>query len=145
MSGKFDLIVVGGGFAGTAAALEAAVKGLKVLLIEKYNCLGGAAANGLVLPFMNYCTQSPSTGERTPLTGSLFLEIIHRMKQLGGLHKNERTFDEEILKIVLNRMCIERGVNLLFNAAVTGVGWLLSGGICSQRRGSTLDLCLSGR
>lgn len=121
MDRKFDLIVVGGGFAGTAAALEAADKGLNVLLVEKYNCLGGAAANGLVLPFMNYCTKSPTTGERTALTGSLFLEIIHRMKQLGGLRANECTFDEEILKIVLNRMCIERGVNLLFNATVVGV------------------------
>ena len=36
----YDLIVVGGGFAGVAAAIEAARSGLQVLLIEKYNCLG---------------------------------------------------------------------------------------------------------
>lgn len=121
MDRKYDLIVVGGGFAGVAAALEAADKGLDVLLVEKYNCLGGAAANCLVLPFMNHWTKDAETGEYTPLTGSLFLEIADRMAKLGGFHENKRTFDEEILKIVLNRMCLERGVNLLFNTTVTGV------------------------
>ncbi|MBR4941492.1 MAG: FAD-dependent oxidoreductase [Clostridia bacterium] len=121
MGKKYDLIVVGGGFAGTAAAVEAAEKGLQVLLVEKYNCLGGAAVNCLVLPFMKYWTKTPETKEVTPLTGSLFLEIVSRMGQLGGCHENRCTFDEEVLKLVLNRMCIERGVELLFNATVTGV------------------------
>lgn len=121
MDKKFDLIVVGGGFAGTAAALEAAEKGLQVLLVEKYNCLGGAAANCLVLPFMNHWTKDKESGDYQPLTGSLFLEITRRMAQLGGFHENKRTFDEEILKLVLNRMCMERGVELLFNTTVTGV------------------------
>jgi len=121
MDKKYDLIVVGGGFAGVAAALEAAEKGLQVLLIEKYNCLGGAAANCLVLPFMNHWTKDPETEEYKPLTGSLFLEIVDQMAQLGGFHENKRTFDEEILKLVLNRLCIRQGVNLLFNTTVTGV------------------------
>ena len=120
MDNKFDLIVVGGGFAGTAAALEAADKGLQVLLIDKYNCLGGAAANCLVLPFMNHWTKDPQKGEYVPLTGSIFLEIVEQMRCLGGYHENKRTFDEEILKIVLNRMCTEKGVKLLFNTTVVG-------------------------
>ena len=44
----YDLIVAGGGFAGAAAAIAAARQGLKVLLFEKGNSLGGAAVNGLV-------------------------------------------------------------------------------------------------
>lgn len=47
---KFDVIVVGGGFSGVAAALAAARQGAKTLLIEKSNALGGAATNCLVYP-----------------------------------------------------------------------------------------------
>ena len=42
---KYDVIVVGGGFAGTAAAVSAAREGTKVLLLEKSGFLGGAAGN----------------------------------------------------------------------------------------------------
>ena len=48
----YDIIVIGGGFSGVAAAIAAAREGKKVRLIEKYNCLGGAAAFDLVNPFM---------------------------------------------------------------------------------------------
>jgi len=116
---NFDLIVVGGGFSGTCAAIEAARKGLSVLLVEKYNCLGGAPNNCLVLPFMNYWTKM---GEKEQfLTGDLFLEIVENLRAMGGIGENNKTFDEEILKIVLQRMCIAAGVNLLFNTTVVGV------------------------
>ena len=75
MKNKYDLIVVGGGFAGVAAAVEAAEKGLQVLLVEKYNCLGGAAANCLVMPFMPYSTTDPETGENRILTGNFFTRV----------------------------------------------------------------------
>ena len=45
MNNHYDLIVVGGGFSGVCAAISAAKEGLNTLLIERYNCLGGAAAN----------------------------------------------------------------------------------------------------
>lgn len=118
MNKKFDLIVVGGGFAGACAAMEAARHGQKVLLVEKYNCLGGAAANCLVMPFMTYWTMLD--GERKDLTGDLFLRILKEMDALGGLHENTKRFDEEILKLVMNRLCQEFGVNLLFNTTVVG-------------------------
>lgn len=116
------MIVVGGGFAGVAAAIEAARKGLQVLLIEKYNCLGGAAMNCLVMPFMPYWTIDPETGKQTILTGDIFTQIITELEKLGGtLQSKDSTFDEELLKLVLNRLCIECGVELLFNTTVVGV------------------------
>jgi len=121
MDNKYDVIVVGGGFAGVAAAMEAGQKGLQVLLIDKNNCLGGAAANCLVMPFMNYWTKDPQTQERKVLTGNLFLQIIDEMDRLGGLQENRKVFDEEILKLVLNRMCLRYGVQLLFNTTVIDV------------------------
>lgn len=122
MKKKYDMIVVGGGFAGVAAAIEAARKGLQVLLIEKYNCLGGAAMNCLVMPFMPYWTIDPETGKQTILTGDIFTQIITELEKLGGtLQSKDSTFDEELLKLVLNRLCIAHGVELLFNTTVVGV------------------------
>ncbi len=129
MENKYDLIVVGGGFAGVAAAIEAGRKGLQVLLIEKFNCLGGAAASCLVLPFMPYTTKDPQTGKIIPLTGNLFLEITSEMQKMGGLHERGKIFDEEILKLVLNRMCAQAGVQLLFNTTV----------IDATKRGSEIE------
>ena len=119
MNKHFDLIVVGGGFAGVAAAMEAARHGRSVLLVDKYNCLGGTAVGGLVLPFMPYSTREE--GNDRPLTGDLFLEIVDGLDKLGGLGANRKCFDEEILKLVLQRMCLKYGVELLFNTTVTDV------------------------
>ena len=46
--GKYDTVVVGGGFAGIAAALAAARGGNSVLLCEKMFVLGGLGTAGLV-------------------------------------------------------------------------------------------------
>src|SRR5271163_1074193 len=44
-----DVLVVGGGPAGTAAGLAAARLGADVLLVERYNHLGGLSTGGLVI------------------------------------------------------------------------------------------------
>ena len=44
-----DVLVVGGGPAGTAAAISAARAGADVVLIERYNHLGGLSTGGLVI------------------------------------------------------------------------------------------------
>jgi hypothetical protein len=44
-----DVLVVGGGPAGTAAAVAAARVGADVLLVERYNHLGGLSTGGLVI------------------------------------------------------------------------------------------------
>ncbi len=124
MKTKYDLIVVGGGFAGAAAAIEAARHGTDVLLIEKYNCLGGAAAYALVSPFMRYWTTMPETGERKYLTGNLFLEISEAAMALTTESQDtpfvaDAIFDEESMKLALMRMAREAGVTLLFNTVVT--------------------------
>jgi flavin-dependent dehydrogenase len=43
-----DLVVAGGGPAGSAAAICAARRGAKVLLVEATGCLGGMGTSGLV-------------------------------------------------------------------------------------------------
>ena len=127
MSLKYDVAVIGGGFAGVAAALSAAREGLKVILVERGNCLGGAAVTGLVNPFMPFWTNIDDNGQkkRKHLSAGIFREILDQLSHEGALGTNEMTFDEEVLKLVLNRMAIKAGVDLLFHsylidAAVNG-------------------------
>lgn len=123
MKNKYDIIVVGGGFAGAAAAISACRRGKSVLLIEKYNCMGGAACYDLVNPFMPYMTTDPESGDRIDLSCGLFTEIVDRLRALGGARNEKRSlpFNEEVLKYLLNTMAIESGVELLYQTYVTDV------------------------
>jgi choline dehydrogenase-like flavoprotein len=49
VAAQADVLVVGGGPAGTAAAIAAARNGAKVVLVERYGHLGGLASGGMVL------------------------------------------------------------------------------------------------
>ena len=111
---EFHLIVAGGGFAGVGAAITAARQGLKVLLVESSNCLGGAAVNCLVNPFM--ANHTVIENKRVELTQGIFSEITGRLRKMGGM--GDYIFKEEYLKLLLNEMCMEAGVNLLFRATV---------------------------
>ncbi len=138
------LVVVGGGFAGAAAAISAARHGVDVLLIERYNCLGGAACNGLVMPFMGYYTHLPATNERQYLCGDIFREVVREMNLLHGDDPDRYTWelDEELLKLTLGRMCQRAGVHLLLDTSVTAVrregGRILS--VTAQSRGTELQV-----
>ena len=116
---KYEIIVAGGGFAGVAAAISAGRLGKKVLLIEKFNCLGGAACYDLVNPFMPYWTNVDN--KRKYLSCGIFSEIVENMKKLGGMDDKSTRFNEEILKIVLNRMVLGSNAELLFNTSVISV------------------------
>lgn len=122
---KYDIIVIGGGFAGAAAAISAARLGRSVLLAEKSNCLGGAATNCLVNPFMGNATVVD--GKHKELSAGLLDEIREQMMQVraeNDEHYNEEVgglFSEEHLKLVLNRMAVGAGVQLLFHAYLCDV------------------------
>ena len=109
---KYDLAVIGGGFAGVAAALAAARAGVKVLIVEKSNCLGGAAVNCLVNPFMPYWTEVD--GRRMDLSSGIFREIHDRLEERNAMRKE--SFLEEELKYILNEMVAEANIDLLFHA-----------------------------
>ena len=117
---RFDVAVLGGGFAGVAAALAAARGGANVLLVEKGNCLGGAAVHCLVNPFMRYWTTMD--GKRVDLADGLFREINERLQKRTVLDEKvrflekEMYFHEEELKYVMNEMVTEAGVTLLYHA-----------------------------
>jgi hypothetical protein len=73
-----DVLVVGGGPAGQAAAVAAARAGAGVTLLERYGYLGGLASGGMVLVLDDMCAE----GEIS--VGGLALEIIDRMQRIGA-------------------------------------------------------------
>ena len=117
---KYDIVVVGGGFAGSAAAIAAGRNGCSVLLVERGNSLGGAASNGLVNPFMPNRTRLGDDTEATELSQGLFVEIVERLKEMDAIRKS-RIFHEEYLKLILNRMALEANVNLLYHSHLIDV------------------------
>ena len=74
---KADLVVVGGGPAGIAAAISAARAGLDVILLERYPYLGGLASGGMVLVL-----DDMANGQEISVRG-LCMEMIERLEQRG--------------------------------------------------------------
>jgi hypothetical protein len=73
-----DVLVVGGGPAGFAAAIAAKREGCSVTLIERYPYLGGLASGGMVLVL-----DDMHNGEEITVTG-LCMEMIERMAKVGA-------------------------------------------------------------
>ena len=117
---KFDLIVVGGGLSGVAGAVSAAREGLKVLLMEKSGCLGGAMSNNLVYPFVFFWAVDEKTGKRIYFSEGIFTEMRERAAEYE-LPASDAEFKPEAFKIALDKMASEAGVEVLFHAAIIGV------------------------
>ncbi len=117
---RYDVLVIGGGNAGCAAALAAARHGARTLLIERYGFLGGTATAAMVGPWMTF-----HSGEER-IVGGIAQEIVERLVALGGSpgHIADASdyvatitpFDPEIHKALLFDMMRESGVDLLLHA-----------------------------
>lgn len=75
---RADVVVVGGGPAGIAAAVAARREGASVTLLERYPYLGGLASGGMVLVL-----DDMTNGQEVTVTG-LCMEMIERMKAVGA-------------------------------------------------------------
>lgn len=116
---KYDLVTVGGGLSGVAAAVSAARAGLKVLLIEKSGALGGAITNNLVYPFMIFW-RTNKDGSREYLNTGIFTEMRERQFAYEA-PLSDGQFRPEVMKIVLDDMVQEAGVDLLLHSTVFDV------------------------
>src|SRR5271165_956903 len=72
---EYDVLVAGGGPAGSAAAICAARLGAKVLLAEATGCLGGMGTSGLVSTF------GPISDGKRMLVGGFVKELVLAMHQ----------------------------------------------------------------
>ncbi|MBV9148308.1 MAG: FAD-dependent oxidoreductase [Candidatus Eremiobacteraeota bacterium] len=117
---EYDVLVVGGGNAGCAAAIAAARHGARTLLVERYGFLGGTATAAMVGPWMTFHSSSEQ------IVGGIAQEIVDRLVAKGASpgHLHDASdyvatitpFDPEVHKALLFEMMAEAGVDLLLHA-----------------------------
>ena len=103
--GEYDAVVVGAGPAGCGAALALGRSGMKTLLIEKFNCLGGAWTTGFMNPFFDCHAKF-----------GIVQELVDELKaagQFGGFW--DISFNYEYMKFILEKKMQEAGVEVLYN------------------------------
>jgi hypothetical protein len=134
-----DVLVVGGGPAGTAAAIAAARLGADVLLVERYNHLGGLSTGGLVIwidRMTDWSGRQVIRGLGEELVGRLPKNAVagppradwgsrdaataaywaQRTAAYHGIVTWSPTIDPEALKTLSMQMANEAKVRLLFHA-----------------------------
>lgn len=119
----YDVLVIGGGVTGVAAAVAAARTGAKTALVEIKPFVGGNATTGLCLH--NFVTKNG----RQAVFG-LAQEIVDRLMNMGGAvgHIPFHGFvhsvtpvDGELFRILATEMLDEAGVTVLYGVSVVGV------------------------
>lgn len=112
---EVDVLVCGGGPAGTAAAVAAARLGARTLLIERYNHLGGLATGGLVLVIPRFIDSGCQVigGFGVEMRDRLLAEgeAIYRSEELSSWY-----FDPEGMKTVSQDLLLEAGCELLLHS-----------------------------
>lgn len=73
---KYDVVVIGGGAAGIAAAVGASRSGARSLLVERYGFLGGEAANANVLSYCGFYTQGDACRQVVGGVGGRMLSTL---------------------------------------------------------------------
>lgn len=116
---SFDIIVAGGGPAGCAAAIAAARKGAKTLLIEASGCLGGMGTIGLVPAWCPFTDKEKIVYKG--IAEEIFLESLK-----GVPHNEEGRYDwvpinPEYLKKIYDEKVTGAGAEVLFNTMVSSV------------------------
>ena len=111
---EVDVVVVGGGIAGTCSAIAAARTGASTILIERFAKLGGNGTSGGVSGF---CGESWGQGP-------VFEDILTDLKKFNAIGPHfyqkdvfmkGRKYDPEILAIVLQEIALRSGVKLFLH------------------------------
>lgn len=137
-----DVLVVGGGPAGTTAAIAAARTGAKVILAERYNHLGGLSTGGLVIwidrmsdwdgklvirglaeELLDRLPADAIKGPSKALWGSRDEAAVSEWAPRASAHHGAVTWapmiDPEWLKLASLAMISEAGVDVLLHTWVT--------------------------
>jgi hypothetical protein len=109
---EYDVIVVGAGIAGIAAAVKAARSGASVLLVEQYGFVGGMSTAGMVSPFMKH----EVNGEI--LVRGVFEELETEMRMQHGMIDNG--FYANAFRSASYLLLKAAGVTLLLHSVISG-------------------------
>lgn len=134
-----EVLVVGGGTAGVAAAIAAARAGARTVVVEAGSCLGGTMTAGLIDGALSFTRFSRRAGREVK---GILAELIARMRDVGGMGRRvhgrhnldfaggefpeailqqTQRHDPELMKIVLVQMLEEAGVSILLRSPVDEV------------------------
>jgi ribulose 1,5-bisphosphate synthetase/thiazole synthase len=110
---EFDVIVCGGGTAGSVAAIRAARLGLRTALVERQSQLGGTSTLGLVTPVM------PNEACGRELVAGIHRELHDELTRQG--FGDARGFDPVRAAFVLEEMAVQAGVTFFYHTELLGV------------------------
>jgi len=138
-----EVLVVGGGPAGTVAAIAAARCGAKTVLLERHGFLGGNLTAGGIDTIYGFYTPGD---DPLKVIGGIPDEVIERLTALNSCYKRPNTygsgtgftFSPEHLKLVLEDMVLEAGGTILYHSFVPEVlfeGDRLTGVLIASKQG----------
>ena len=121
--GEYEVVVLGGGPAGIAAAIAAGRSGRKTIMIERYGFMGGA---GTAAGLSTFCgLHAVVHGEHAQVVHGIADDILERLARMDGLNAPHLTIRDQILaqaydisafKIAADELMAEAHVEVLFHA-----------------------------
>jgi len=126
--GEYEVVVLGGGPAGLAAALAAARAGRSTIIIERYGFFGGA---GTAAGLSTFCgLHAVVHGKHEQVVHGIADDVLARLAAMDGLNKPHLTVQNQItalsydisaFKIAADDLMADARVEVLFHAFGTGV------------------------